>query len=251
MSAAMSPNRAAASTRTSRRRIIHDALGVGVATGAYAVTFGAAASAAGFAIPKATALSMIMFTGGSQFALVSVIAAGGSGAAAISVAWLLGARNALYAIRLRDALPNPLRRRLVAAHLVLDESMAMSVARTDPSEARLAFWATGLSVFVLWNLGTILGAMATNFVADPDRYGLDVAFPAAYLALVWPQIRSHAALVTAISAGAIALVLVPLAPPGVPILAAAVGAGFGMAASRASTVSTASDVRAPSGSSPS
>lgn len=226
--------RAAGIEPTTRRRIIRDAVGVGAATGAYAVTFGAAASTAGFGAGKATALSALMFTGGSQFALVSVIAAGGSGAAAISVAWLLGARNALYAIRLRDALPLQRRRRVVAAHFVLDESMAMSVARSAPAEARLAFWATGLSIFVLWNLGTLIGATATSFVADPNRFGLDVAFPAAYLALIWPQIRGRAALVTALTAAAIALVLVPLAPAGVPILAAALGAGFGMVAVRIS-----------------
>lgn len=232
MSGAAHNDRADGTRLARRRRIIRDAVGVGAATGAYAVTFGAAASTAGFGTGKALAMSTLMFTGGSQFALVSVIAAGGSSAAAISVAWLLGARNALYAIRLRDVLPLRRRRRVIAAHLVLDESMAMSVARPDPAEARLAFWATGLSIFLLWNLGTLFGATATSFVADPDRFGLDVAFPAAYLALIWPQIRGRAALVTAVTAGVIALVLIPLVPAGVPILAATVGAGFGMAAVR-------------------
>ena len=213
-----------------RRRIIRDAIGVGLATGAYAVAFGASAATSGFGTAKAAALSALMFTGGSQIALVSVIAAGGTGAAALLVAWLLGARNGLYAVRLRSALPETLGRRLAAAHVVIDESMAMSAARVDVPEARLAFWATGISIFVLWNLGTVIGATATHLIADPNRYGLDVAFPAVFLALIWPQIRDRSTMVTAAAAAVIALVLIPFAPAGVPILAAAVGAGFGMAA---------------------
>ena len=68
--------------------------------------------------------------------------------------------------------------------------------------------------------------------ADPNRYGLDVAFPAAFLALIWPQIRRAPAIVTALGAAAIAFVLIPLAPAGVPILASAFGAGLGIAAAR-------------------
>lgn len=63
--------------------------------------------------------------------------------------------------------------------------------------ARLAFWATGLSIFVLWNLGTLIGATATHLIADPNRYGLDVAFPAVFLALIWPQIRDRSTIVIA------------------------------------------------------
>ena len=218
-----------------RRRIIRDGLSVGVATGGYALAFGAAAATAGLGTAKASALSIVMFTGGSQFALVSVVASGGSAAAALSVAWLLGARNGLYSFRLRDTLPAPIGRRVGAAHFVIDESMAMSIVRADPAEARLAFWATGLSIFVLWNLGTLIGALATHLVADPNRYGLDVAFPAAFLALIWPHIRHAPAIVTALGAAAIALMLIPLAPAGVPILASAFGAGLGMATARRGT----------------
>ena len=215
-----------------RRRIIRDGLSVGVATGGYALAFGAAAATTGLGTAKASALSALMFTGGSQFALVSVVASGGSAAAALSVAWLLGARNALYSVRLQDTLPTPVTRRIGAAHFVIDESMAMSVVRADPAEARLAFWATGLSIFLLWNLGTLIGALATHLVAEPNRYGLDVAFPAAFLALIWPQIRRAPAIMTALGAAAIALMLIPLAPAGVPILASAFGAALGMATAR-------------------
>lgn len=211
----------------SRRAIVRDGIGVGLATATYGLAFGAAAVTKGFSRPQAIALSSLMFTGGSQFAFITVIGAGGTLGAALLVTWFLGARNALYAARLADVLPAGRFRRSVAAQLVIDESMAMSVTRTERADARLGFWATGLSVFLFWNASTIVGAFAVGLVDDPNRFGLDVAFPAAFLALIWPQLRGRPALVTALVAALIAGALIPLAPAGVPILASVVGAIIG------------------------
>ena len=106
------------------RPIVRDGLGIGIATGAYGLSFGALASAAGLSLPQACALSLLMFTGASQFAFVGLI--GGGAAAAVATALLLGSRNALYGLRLAPHLrPRPL-----AAHLVIDESAAMAVRDT-------------------------------------------------------------------------------------------------------------------------
>jgi predicted branched-subunit amino acid permease len=59
-----------------------------------------------------------------------------------------------------------------------------------------------------------------NRLGDPERYGLDAAFPALFLALLITQIDSRRALAAALAGGTIALVLIPFAPPGVPIIAA-------------------------------
>ncbi len=152
------------------RPIVRDALGIGVATGAYGLSFGALAVAAGLSLPQACALSLLMFTGASQFAFVGLI--GGGAAAAVATALLLGARNALYGLRLAPYLrPRPL-----AAHLVIDESAAMAV-RDTPADTRLGFWSTGAAVFVFWNLATLLGALAGQALSDPRALGLDAAAP--------------------------------------------------------------------------
>ena len=204
-----------------RRAVLRDALAVGVATGAYGLSFGAIATAAGLSVPQCVALSLLMFTGASQFALVGVLGAGGSGVAAAVSATLLGSRNAFYGLRLAGILRPRGPPKLLDAHLVIDESSAMAVVREDERSARLAFWATGWSVFALWNLATLLGALGARAVTDPRVLGLDAAAPAAFLALLAPRLRDRGAWAPAAGAAVIALALTPVVPAGVPILAVA------------------------------
>jgi predicted branched-subunit amino acid permease len=198
-----------------RTKVVRDAIGIGLATGAYGLSFGALAVAAGLSVVQAGALSLLMFTGASQFAFVGLIA--GGPIPAVTTALLLGARNALYGLRLSALLPD---RRPLAAHLVIDESAAMALGPA----ARQGFWATGGAVFVCWNVATLLGALAGTVLSDPRTLGLDAAAPAAFLALLAPRLAGTAQV--AGPAAAAALIAVPLVPAGVPVLvAAAVAAG--------------------------
>lgn len=210
---------------TERRRIVRDALAVGAAVAVFGLAYGAAATTAGLTVAQASALSLAAFTGASQFALVGVVGAGGSAVAAVAVALFLGLRNGLYALRVARLLPPGRLRRALAAHFVIDETMAMAAARDDDGLARFAFWATGLSVFVQWNLSTLVGAAGAVALGDPRVAGFDAVFPAAFLALLAPLLRRPAERGTALLAVAVSLVLVALgAPPGLPVLVAAVAA---------------------------
>jgi predicted branched-subunit amino acid permease len=202
--------------------VIRDALGIGVATGAYALSFGAISTAAGLSLLQTCALSLLMFTGASQFALVGVVGAGGSVWAGAATAALLGSRNALYGMRLASLLDRSRWKRAAAAHFVIDETTAMAIARDSVAESRLAFWATGLAVFTLWNLGTLIGALATHALPDPKVLGFDAAPPAAFLALLAPQLRAREPMAIALGAGVVALVCLPFVPSGVPLLIVAV-----------------------------
>ena len=174
-----------------RRGVIRDALGIAVATGAYALSFGAISTTSGLSVLQTMALSVLMFTGASQFALVGVIGAGGSVWAGAATAALLGSRNALYGLRLSALLNVRGLRRLAAAHFVIDETTAMAIGRDSEREGRLAFWATGVALFTLWNLGTLIGALATHALPDPKVLGFDAAPPAAFLALLAPRLRAR------------------------------------------------------------
>ena len=203
-----------------RRHVVRDSWGVGIATGAYGASFGAVAVGSGLSVAQACVLSLLMFTGASQFAIVGVAAGGGTPVSGVATALLLGTRNTLYGLRLAPALGYRGVRRVAAAHWVIDESTAMAIARSSPAATRLAFLTTGGSIFVLWNLFTLLGAVAGNALGDPRDYGLDAAVGAAFLALLWPRLEDATARVVAVAAVAVALGLVPLAAPGVPVLAA-------------------------------
>jgi predicted branched-subunit amino acid permease len=211
------------------RSIVRDGIAVGVATGAYGISFGAVSIAAGLDVWQTCVLSLLMFTGASQFALVGVVGSGGAPGFASLTALLLGTRNTLYGLRIAPLVRWRGWRRVGAAHLVIDESAAMSVTRTTPEHARAGFLSTGLTIFVLWNLATLVGAVAGEALGDPRAYGLDAAVGGAFLALLWPRLTTPFNRVAAVLGALVALALVPLTPAGVPVLAAAVVAvGLGL-----------------------
>ena len=204
-----------------RVRVIRDSLGVGIATGAYGVAFGAASVAAGLSIWQTMVLSLLTFTGGTQFAVVGVVASGGSMPAALGGGLLLGARNALYAMRMAPILRPTGWRRLVAAHGTIDETTALATAQPNERLAGTAFWWTFGAVWTFWNLATYAGAAGAEALGDPNRFGLDAVVPAAFMALLAPRLRGdRAAQRVAAGAVVIAVALVSFVPPGVPVLAA-------------------------------
>ncbi len=210
------------------RAIVRDGVAVGIATGAYGLSFGAISVAAGLNVWQSCALSLLVFTGASQFALVGVIASGGAPVLAAVSGLLLGTRNTLYGLKVAPMLGWTGWRRVAAAHLLIDESTAMSITRTNREDARVGFLSTGLSIFLLWNLATLVGAVAGDSLGDPRTYGLDAAVSGAFLALLWPRLDSTRNRVAAVLGAAVALCFVPLTPSGVPVLAASVVA-VGMA----------------------
>ena len=202
------------------RRVVRDSLGVAVATGLYGASFGAVSVASGLDVAQTCALSLLMFTGASQFALVGVLGSDGPAVTGALTAALLGTRNTLYGLRLAPLLAWRGARRLAAAHLVIDESTAMSITRPTRTLARTGFLTTGLGVFVLWTLFTLLGAVGGSVMGDPRTYGLDAAVGGAFLALLWPRLQDAQSRRLGLAAAAVALLVVPLVPSGLPVLVA-------------------------------
>ncbi|WP_406389129.1 AzlC family ABC transporter permease [Streptomyces sp. NBC_00211] len=207
-----------------RGAVIRDALGVGVAVGLSGFAFGVTAAGAGISVLQACALSLLVFTGASQFALVGALAAGGNPFTAAAGAFFLGTRNAFYGLRLSQllALPRPVRP--LAAHWVIDETTAVALAQPDRKSARLGFTVTGLSLYVLWNLTTLLGALGAEALGDTDAWGLDAAGPAVFLALLAPMLKTATERAVAALAVVLGLGLLPVLPAGLPVLVAALAA---------------------------
>ena len=203
-------------------------LSISVATGLYGLSFGALAVAAGLTVWQSMALSVLMFTGGSQFAFIGVIAGGGAASAAVGAATLLGVRNAVYGMQMNRLLAPMGWRQWLAAHVTIDESAATAVGQSAPDEQQRGFWTAGIGVFVLWNLFTLLGAWLGDALGDPRRWGLDGAAVAAFLGLLWPRLQQREPVALALVCGVATAVAVPLVPPGLPILlAAVVGSAWG------------------------
>jgi 4-azaleucine resistance transporter AzlC len=216
-----------------RRAIARTAAGIGAYAAMFGVSFGALSVGSGLTVIQTMVLSAVMFTGASQFALAGIIGGGGSALAGVSAALLLGLRNAFYGIPVGRTLRPRGLRRLWTAHFVIDETVAMAAAQATPRARRYAFWATGLTLFALWNLGSLTGSLVGRAI-NPSSLGLDAAGPAIFLALLWPQLSQPRARAVALGAAAVALALVPLVPAGIPIVAAAgVAIAFGLSSGRA------------------
>lgn len=203
-------------------------LSISIATGLYGISFGALSVGAGLNLWQTMALSALMFTGGSQFAFIGVIAGGGTGAAALGAASLLGVRNAVYGMQMNRMLQPRGWRKAAAAQLTIDESAATASGQLEPQEQQRGFWTAGLGGFVLWNVFTLLGALLGDALGDPRKWGLDGAAVAAFLGLLWPRLRQREPVALAVLCGVVTMLAVPLLPPGLPILVAAVvGAAWG------------------------
>ncbi|GEL21860.1 hypothetical protein PSU4_08140 [Pseudonocardia sulfidoxydans NBRC 16205] len=205
------------------RADLRDVLALAAALGVVGASFGALAAAAGIPLPIVAGMSLIVFAGGSQFLVVAVVAAGGGVLAAVVGGLLLNARHIPFGLAMAPVVADRSPGRVLGAHVLIDEAVAFSRARGTGPRARRAFWACGISFFMLWNVGTIVGAVAGAAVPDPNSFGIDSAFPAALLALLLPGLRAADARRVGLGAAAVALVATPFLPPGLPVLAGLAG----------------------------
>jgi len=195
---------------------------LGMAVGVFAVSFGVASVSAGASVAQTCVMSLLVFTGASQFSAVSVIKGGGSVGSAMGGALLLAARNGVFGLTMSPRIRGRLPKRLLAAQITIDESTAMATAQTDPDLQRAAFWITGVSIYVFWNLGTLVGALAGNAI-DPKKFGLDAALPAAFVAMLVPHLRTQRGRRAALIGAVLCVSTIPFLPIGLPILVASLG----------------------------
>jgi predicted branched-subunit amino acid permease len=210
--------------------VVRDALGVGVAVGLSGFAFGVTSAGSGLGLLQTCALSLLVFTGASQFALVGALAAGGNPFTAAAGAFFLGVRNAFYGLRLSQLLAVPRAVRPFAAQWVIDETTAVTLAQPTRRARRIGFTVTGLTLYALWNLTTLLGALGAKAIGDTRAWGLDAAGPAVFLALLAPMLRTTTERAVAGLAVLLGLGLLPVLPAGVPVLVAALAAPIALVA---------------------
>jgi 4-azaleucine resistance transporter AzlC len=179
---------------------------------AYAVT----ARDAGLSLVETQALSVLVFAGSAQFSAVGLFARGAGGAEIVLTALLLNVRHVLYGMTIGPKLRLRGMRRAAGAYLLTDEAFGVVVAQEDRSFPFLL--GVELSLFVSWNLATLAGAIAGASIPDPARYGVDLVFPLAFLALLVPMLRVRVELLVAVVAGLLAWAISRVSTGGLPIL---------------------------------
>lgn len=206
---------------------IRASLPLAVAVFGFGLSFGVLARASGMGPVAPVVMSAVTFAGSAQFAAIQVLGVGGTVAAAVTAAVLLNARYGPIGVSVAPYLTGPWWSRLLRAQLVVDESWAIAAEGEGRFNHRVLL-GSGLALYVAWVGGTILGVIFGDVIGDPARWGLDAAFPALFLALLVPQLRTRDARIVAVLGAAIALALTPFAPAGVPIIAASAACLLGL-----------------------
>jgi 4-azaleucine resistance transporter AzlC len=192
----------------------------------FGLAFGVLAESAGMNTLSVFVFSATTFAGSAQFAAATVLEDGGGAVAAIVAAVLLNARYAPMSVAVAGVFHGPAWRRLVEAQLIVDESWALA-GRSGRFQRNILLGA-GLLLFVFWTTSSAAGTIIGDRLGDPETYGLDAAFAALFLGLAFPYLRNRRALGAALVGGAIALVFLPWAPAGVPLLAASAACLLGL-----------------------
>jgi predicted branched-subunit amino acid permease len=208
------------------QRGIRAALPLVPPTFAIGVSFGVLAAPVMGSV-AAIVMSAIVFAGSAQFAALSVLGAGGTAAAAVGAGLLLNARFLPMGIAAAPATRGGRLRRAAEGQTVVDASWALAADEQGRFDREILIGGA-IPQFAGWVGGTIVGALAGSAIGNPETLGLDAMFPAFYLALLAGELRSGDARLAAAIAAAIALVLIPFVPPGVPVLAAGLAALTGV-----------------------
>ena len=211
-----------------KRAIRRQAASIVAAVAPFGIVFGAAAATAGLSLIEAMGFSLFVFGGSSQFAAVEILGDGGSVASAAIAGLLLNVRSLAFGVIMAPALVGTWWQRAAMSQLMIDESAAVGAAQHERRWRRFGYLVAGIGVYLVWNVTTAVGHVAFAGAGDLiTDLGLDAAGPAAFLALLWPRLSSVFQRRTAIVGAMIALALIPLAPPGVPILASMFGVAAG------------------------
>jgi 4-azaleucine resistance transporter AzlC len=198
-----------------------------IAGGLVAVSFGVVAESAGLSAAAAIAMSAIVFAGSAQFTAIAILLQGGTVGAAVLAAALVNSRFLPMGVALGPSLPGGPLRRALQGQTVVDASWAIA-GRGDGTFDRWLLFGSSAVQYAGWVGGTIVGAVAGNVLGDPDAIGLDAVYPAFFLALLIEELDDRRSRLVAVMGGLIALVLVPVAPAGVPVLAASLAALVGL-----------------------
>lgn len=189
---------------------------------AVGASFGAIAIAYGLPVWLPSLMSVVVFAGGAQFLAVGLFAAGNP-LAAVFAGLLLNARHLPFGLAVAGTLGPRWRDRLIGSHLMTDEVVAFTLAEETPEARRRTYWLVAITLVISWNIGTVLGVLLGGVTGDPDAFGLDAAFPAALLALILPSLRDRDTRRVALTGAALAVLLTPVLPAGLPVLAALLG----------------------------
>ncbi|HXG03876.1 MAG TPA: AzlC family ABC transporter permease [Candidatus Binatia bacterium] len=178
----------------------------------YGTVFGGLAVQAGLRALEVWAMSVLVFAGAAQFVAVPMLAAGAAPLTVILTTYVINMRHYLMAATLAPSFRTfPRWAVALVAHVLNDESFAVAVSRSRPADPWVYVGsAAAISGAFLGGVG--VGTALGGLVDEPERYGLDFAFPAVFLSLVASQLRERRDWLVAVGAAGVALAVAVTVP---------------------------------------
>jgi 4-azaleucine resistance transporter AzlC len=191
--------------------------------------FGVLSQSLGWGAVAPVLFSILAFSGSAQFAVAGVLGAGGGAVVAILAAVLLNARFLPMGIAVAPYLKGGRWRRALEAQAVIDASWALASRGNGRFDRAFLIGAT-VPQAAAWMGGTAIGVAVGGDIGDPTWLGLDMVFPVLFLALLIGELRSGGgrAVIAAALAALLAAALLPIAAPGIPVIASCVAALVGL-----------------------
>ncbi|MFE4502463.1 AzlC family ABC transporter permease [Rhodococcus sp. NPDC056743] len=186
------------------------------------VSYGVTAGSVGFSLWQLLALAILVLGASSEFLFIGIIAAGGSPLAAILAGLMINSRNFAYGLSVGSILGQGWRR-MLGAHLVNDESVAIATGQSTLAGKRAAFWLCGIGIAICWPLGALAGGILGSVIQDPATLGLDAAFPVVIVALVLPALKEKITLIAVCVGAGVAVGTSTFLPAGTAPLVALLG----------------------------
>ena len=211
----------------SYRQVARIALPASIAVGTFAVSIGIVARTGGLGWTAPAVFSATTYAGAAQSAVLGVITGGGGVVAAIVAGVLVNLRYIPVGISVASCFHGSRLRRFIECQCVADVNWALAHQGGGRYDRRILLGA-GVMMWVVWVVATVIGLALGGVVGDPRRFGLDALFPAMFVAILAPQLRSRRSALTAALAAGLALLAVPFVPPGIPILIGSLAAVVGV-----------------------
>lgn len=160
------------------------------------IAFAILARQAGFNLWETCSFSIFVFAGASQMMAAGMYAQGAGIAAIVLATFILNLRHIIMSACVLNRMEEvPMWKKLAAMFGTTDESFA--VFTTEKKEnCTLAFFAgVVVTTYLSWNVGTLLGAILSDFLPEIITASLGIALYALFISLLVPKISGNLRLI--------------------------------------------------------
>ncbi|MDM7280285.1 AzlC family ABC transporter permease, partial [Klebsiella pneumoniae] len=174
---------------------------------------GALSVSAGMSVWQSTAWSAIVIAGSAQMLALNMLKTGATLGVIIFTTLIINLRHVLYSASISGTVREAsFFKKCFMSYALTDEVYATTVKEMEGNkkEKYLFYGSAMITFWAIWVLADFLGALVGASFPHIEKYGLDFAMVAAFIAIVVPQIKSQACTVAAVVAAVSGVLLVVL-----------------------------------------